>query len=105
MAKRKWWVAAALVGLLLVAALAWAGPTLIARARLGSAYGARLACSCRYVEGRAMGSCADDKEPGMALVRLEDVPEERAVRASVPLFASRTARFKPGWGCLLDPVD
>ena len=52
-----------------------------------------------------MGSCRDDKEPGMALVRLTDRPETRTVEASVPLIAHRTARFRPGWGCLLDPVD
>jgi hypothetical protein len=40
----------------------------------------------------------------MGLVSLTDLPDERAVQASVPLLASRTARFKPGWGCLLDPV-
>ena len=51
-----------------------------------------------------MGSCHGDKEPGMAMVRLADKPEERAVEAHVPLLASRTARFKPGWGCLLDPA-
>jgi hypothetical protein len=52
-----------------------------------------------------MGSCADDKAPGMALVRLEDLPDDKAVRATVPLLAARTARYKPGWGCLLDPVE
>ena len=103
-ATRKWMMGAALLGLLLAGVAACSGPTLVARARLGAAYGARVGCACRYVEGRAMGSCADDKEPGMAMVRLEDVAEEKAVRASVPLLASRTARFKPGWGCLLDPA-
>jgi len=96
-----------LAGLLLLALLAlvaWQWTTLSARARLGAAYGARIGCSCRYVEGRAMGSCEHDKEPGMALVSLTDRPESRAVEASVPLLATRTARFKPGWGCLLDPA-
>jgi membrane protein DedA with SNARE-associated domain len=101
---RKGWTAGALIVLILCGLLAWNGPRLLARAQLGAAYGARLGCSCRYVEGRAMGSCADDKAPGMALVRLEDLAESRAVKASVPLLASRTARFRPGWGCLLDPV-
>ncbi|WP_420145302.1 hypothetical protein [Sphingobium sp.] len=104
--RRKWWMGGgALLLLVLLGLLAWQWTTISARARLGSAYGARLGCSCRYVEGRAMGSCNDDKEPGMAMVRLTDLPEERAVQASVPLLASRTARFKPGWGCLLDPVE
>lgn len=87
-----------------LALLVWNGPTIHAQAQLGAAYGARLGCSCRYVEGRAMGSCEADKEPGMALVSLTDRPDERGVEAHVPLLASRTARFKPGWGCLLDPA-
>ncbi len=102
--RRKWWMAAGLIVLALLGALMWNWASLRAQARLGTAYGARIGCSCRYVEGRTMGSCQQDKEPGMALVRLADLPEERAVKASVPLLASRTARFKPGWGCLLDPI-
>ena len=65
----KWWIVAGLILFALLAALAWNWSTLRARAQLGSAYGARLTCSCRYVEGRAMGSCQGDKEPGMAMVR------------------------------------
>jgi len=78
-----------------LALLVWNGPTIHAQAQLGAAYGARLGCSCRYVEGRAMGSCEADKT---------DRPDESGVEAHVPLLASRTARFKPGWGCLLDPA-
>ncbi|MEC3910204.1 hypothetical protein U5A82_06830 [Sphingobium sp. CR2-8] len=103
--RRKWWILAGLLVLALLALVAWQGTSLNARAQLGAAYGARIGCSCRYVEGRAMGSCNDDKEPGMGLVRLTDLPDQRAVEGSVPLLASRTARFKPGWGCLLDPVE
>lgn len=97
-------VAAAIAALILAALLAWHWPALVGRARLGAAYGARVACSCRYVEGRPMGSCQSDKEPGMAIVTLADEPDAKAVKASVPLLATRTARFRPGWGCLLDPV-
>ncbi|SCW73793.1 hypothetical protein SAMN02927924_02503 [Sphingobium faniae] len=92
------------LAVLLFALLAWHWRSLHARAALGAAYGARIACSCRYVEGRAMQSCQADKEPGMGVVRLTDHPESRAVSASVPLIAARTARYRPGWGCLLDPV-
>ena len=91
--------------LALLVTLGWHWKALRDQARLGAAYGARLTCSCRYVEGRAMDSCTDDKEPGMALVRLTARPDDKAVDASVPLMATRTARFRPGWGCLLDPVD
>ena len=102
--RRKWWIAAVLIVTALLGVLAWHWTGLSAQARVGAAYGARIGCSCRYVEGRPMGSCQQDKEPGMAMVRLTDLPEEKAVKASVPLLASRTARFKPGWGCLLDPA-
>ena len=89
----------------LLAVLGWHWSGLRGQAELGTADGARLACSCRYVEGRAMGSCEEDKEPGMALVTLTDRPEDKAVEARVPLVAARTARFRPGWGCLLDPTS
>lgn len=78
-------------------------PAWRARAQLGVAYGARMACSCRFVQGRDIDSCRRDAEPGMEMVSIADVPDARAVEASVPLFASRTAHFEPGTGCLLDP--
>ena len=101
----KWIFVVAIVALALTALLAWKWSDLRARAEVGVGYGARIACSCRYVEGRPMDSCRSDKEPGMALVRLTDQPESRSVRASVPLLASRGAHYRPGWGCLLDPLQ
>ena len=87
---------------LALALIAWKWPDLKAQAEAGSAYGARIGCSCRYVQGRDMESCEKDREPGMAMVRLDDEPGARAVTGSVPLMATRTARFKPGFGCILD---
>ncbi len=79
----------------------WQFPTWLALAETGAAYGARIGCSCRYVQGREIGSCPTDFEPGMEMVSIEDLPEERAVRASVPLLASRTARYEGATGCVL----
>lgn len=64
--------------------------------------GARIACSCRYVEGRALDSCREDLAgmQWMALVRYSDDPQARRVTASVPLIAARSARLKDGFGCL-----
>ncbi len=84
--------------------LMWNWSTISAQARLGTAYGARVACSCKYVGGRAIEDCDQDFEPGMGLVSLSLDEDARAVTASVPLVASATARYKEGWGCLLDPV-
>lgn len=105
MTKRQWMIRGGLLAVAaLLAALAWYWSALAARARVGAAYGARITCSCRYVEGRDMGSCAKDKEPGMALVRLSDDPDARSVSASVPMLASARAQFRPGWGCIIDPA-
>lgn len=101
--RSKWAMAGGLALAAMAVLLAWQGRALYAQAQVGAAYGARIGCSCRYVEGRGMDSCQEDKEPGMALVQIEDVPPEKAVRATVPLIANRTARFREGWGCLLEP--
>lgn len=69
----------------------------------GAAFGARTACSCRYVAGRDLGDCKKDFEPGMELVFLGDNAETRSVTARVPLLASATARYREGFGCVLDP--
>jgi hypothetical protein len=104
MPKRLTRAAAIVVLAALIGWIAWNWSAWRAHARLGPGYGARMTCSCRYVEGRDMQSCDGDTEPGMWIVSIDDLPEERAVEASVPLLAERKARYRPGWGCLLDPL-
>lgn len=79
----------------------WAYPGLKRQAEVGVAYGARMGCSCRFVQGRDIASCATDAEPGMEMISIADVDGERAVQASVPLLASRIARFDGATGCVL----
>lgn len=89
--------------LLLAAVLAlgiWYYPTLKAQAEVGSAYAARIGCSCRYVQGREMDSCTRDFEPGMEIVSVGDDPSSKTVTGSVPLLASRSARFAGASGCV-----
>lgn len=101
---RRWrWLA---VPVLLVLGYAiWHFPTWKAQAEVGAAYSARIGCSCRFVQGRELGSCATDLEPGMEMVGLSEVEGERAIEASVPLLASRTARLEGASGCILLPED
>lgn len=70
------------------------------QAQLGASYGAHIACSCRYIEGRSLGSCKTDFEPGMGMVSLSDDPEHQRVRASVPLLAEAYAEKRGDFGCL-----
>lgn len=73
-----------------------------AQARAGSAYAARIVCSCRYVQGRPLDSCRQDVAIDAGAVSLTDQPEEKRVTGSVPLMASASARWKPGYGCLME---
>ncbi|WP_251567144.1 hypothetical protein [Erythrobacter sp. 3-20A1M] len=94
-----------LLVVLLLAAVAYAfwGETLRGYGRAGTAYGARVACSCRYVEGRTLADCKKDKLAGMELVFLSDDDTEKSVTATFPLVASDTARLRDGYGCVLVP--
>lgn len=83
----------------------WKFPAFKAQAELGSAYAARVGCSCRYVQGRSLESCQSDFEPGMEMVSLSEDPATKTVTGSVPLLASRSARYVGASGCLLRPEN
>jgi hypothetical protein len=68
----------------------------------GASFGAQSVCSCRYIAGREAGSCKGDFEPGMEAVFITEDTEAKAVTAWVPLLASETARYREGYGCVLD---
>ncbi|MCZ8170512.1 MAG: hypothetical protein O9272_02115, partial [Brevundimonas sp.] len=52
--RRRWpWLALAVLGGL----LAWFWQPLSGYAHAGAAYGARVACSCRFVGGRSLDDC------------------------------------------------
>lgn len=102
-ARWRWW-------LLLAMAIVLAGgiylyPGLKAQAEAGSAYAARIGCSCRYVQGRAMDSCVRDFEPGMEIVSVADDPATKTVTGAVPLLASRSASYRGASGCVFNPED
>lgn len=69
-----------------------------------TAYGAHTACSCRFVDGRALGQCRDDfDDPMMRLVMLSEDDDAKSVTARIPVLASQTATYREGWGCVLQP--
>ncbi len=97
------WPAFVLAAVLVGGGAAWFyGEQISGLAEAGTSYGAKNACSCRYVAGRELGSCGDDFVPGMEVVFLSEDADEQAVTAYVPLIASNTARFHQGFGCMLD---
>lgn len=104
MKARTWWLLAGLVAVVLAGGYAWLrlGPQ-GKQADLAAGYVAHVVCSCRYVGGRDMKSCATDFEPGMEIVRMSDDPAARRVTAWVPGLPKRNARFAgPEFGCTFD---
>lgn len=94
----------AIIGAVLIAIFAiWKFPSFKAQAELGSAYAARVGCSCRYVQSRSLESCQSDFEPGMEMVSLSEDSSTKTVTGSVPLLASRSARYAGASGCLMQP--
>lgn len=93
-----------ILALVAVAAALWfsdLGQRLRGDAAAGTAYGARVACSCRFVAGRSLENCAKDKLAGMGLIRFSADEEAKSITASVPLLTEDTAQFRPGYGCVL----
>ncbi|MGB7373461.1 hypothetical protein [Pontixanthobacter sp.] len=67
----------------------------------GTAYTARVACSCRFVSGRDLDDCEKDKLNGMELISLKEDAEAKSVTARFPLIISETATYREGYGCVL----
>ncbi|NCN84917.1 MAG: hypothetical protein GW808_02790 [Sphingomonadales bacterium] len=99
------WRVALYVGILflliLLAALAYNYAFLKGQLNVGTAYGARVACSCHYLGGREIEDCQKDFEPGMEVIGLTVDDERKRVTASALLIESATAEFREGWGCVM----
>jgi hypothetical protein len=94
-------IALAIALALAVASFFWGGKV-HGLTQAGTAYGAKNACSCRFLAHRELDSCYADFVPGMETVFLSEDAEDRAVTAWIPLLASNTAHFSEGSGCVLD---
>ena len=98
----RWWFWLALLVVLgLGAAWLLRGEELTRTGEAGTAYAARVGCSCRFVAGRSLEDCAKDKLEGMELVSLSDNETTKSVTASIPFVASDTASYREGYGCVL----
>jgi hypothetical protein len=95
-------IALALIALL-IAGLAWIWNPAGRYAQTGAAYGARVACSCRYLGGRNLADCHKDMEGAVGWVSLSEDPAAHSVTASYPLIAHQAAVYREGWGCQLQP--
>ncbi len=67
----------------------------------GTAYAARVGCSCRFVAGRDIEDCEKDRIAGMEAISLSEDLAAKSVTASFPLLKSDTATYREGYGCVL----
>jgi len=90
----------AIAALILLAA-AWSWPSIQGYARVGTAYSAHIVCSCRYIGGRDMESCATDLEDGMGMITLSEDTEKQRIYASVPFVEQAIAEKRGDYGCVV----
>jgi hypothetical protein len=92
------------IGVLAFAAVAWLLfnlSDLRSQAKLATAYGAHIACSCKFIAGRELDNCTRDFEPGMEMVSLSQDEPRKRVTASIPILASATAERRGSYGCIV----
>lgn len=85
-----------------VAFIIFALPGYREQGRIGAAYAARVACSCRYVAGRTLSNCRKDFEPGMSPITMSEDRAAKRITARYPMLAKASARFEEGWGCRVE---
>ena len=103
--RRRWTKVLAVLGIAALVAFIWFREPIVGRAAAGAAYGARIGCSCHFVEGCPLDQCRADFMPGMGLVSLSADEEEKSVSARYLLLARDKARFRPGMGCVFERWD
>jgi hypothetical protein len=87
------------VVILLVAGAVVAGRHFRKLAVIGAGYAAEQTCACMFVSGRTLDSCRGDLESmAQRIVTIE--PRDREIHTRT-LLSSATARFEPGFGCML----
>jgi hypothetical protein len=106
--RRRWRLVLVIAGLVISGLAAAAGLAAIwapaqRYAQTGAAYGARVACSCRFIGGRSLANCQKDMEGPVAWASLSEDAATRSVTARYPLLARQTATYREGWGCQLQP--
>lgn len=94
------WVLLAVV-VLAIAGFVYMLPSLKAYSKTGTAYAARVVCSCRYIGGRSLDDCEKDLEPGMEFVSLSEAADAKRIDASMLMLASDSAELREGYGCVL----
>ena len=99
---RRWLAGIVLLLALLFAAFLWLRPLL----NIGAGYAAKHACSCHFLQGRALDEIREHDLNFSVLGYVSLTKAENEVRSSFFGLVPRTARYRAGVGCtLINDVD
>jgi hypothetical protein len=80
---------------------AWFVHRMVEQAHIGTAYVAKLACSCLFVSNRPLQSCATDYDLPAAKLLTTEVGIQSVTISAPGRLVSTRAVFEPGFGCHL----
>ena len=78
---------------------AWLAHRVVEQARIGTAYVAKLTCSCLFVSHRPMQSCAMDYDMPEARLLASEVSSRSVTVSTLGHLVSTRAVFEQGFGC------
>jgi CubicO group peptidase (beta-lactamase class C family) len=70
-------------------------------ANIGSAYDAKMACSCTFIQHRSLQNIYDEELYAVPFANIKVDSVEQSVTANIYGFAEKKAIFRPGLGCTL----
>ena len=80
---------------------AWFAHRVVEQAHIGTAYVAKLTCSCLFVSHRPLQSCATDYDMPEARLLTEEVGNGSVTVSALGHLISTRAVFDQGFGCHL----
>lgn len=95
------WLAILGLAALVLGVGTWFARRTVEQAHIGTAYVAKLTCSCLFVSHRPMQSCATDYDTPDAKLLTEEVGSQGVTVSALGHLISTRAVFEQGFGCHL----
>jgi hypothetical protein len=89
------------IAVVMVGAGAWLAHRVVEQAHIGTAYVAKLTCSCLFVSHRSVQSCATDYDAAAARPLTREVAGQSVTVSALGYSIAARAVFEPGFGCHL----
>src|ERR1700757_589463 len=89
------------IAVVLVVAGAWLVHRVVEQAHIGTAYVAKLTCSCLFVSHRSPQSCATDYDAAAARALTREIAGQSVTVSALGHVIAARAVFEPGFGCHL----